>query len=249
MHRGASCGLHGKLATRFAPPGPLADNDLDVMPKRVKKAQELVSREPVKLATDQSGDFRLIDAEHLGSGNLRQSVPFDDLRDAQRQFSFYEQLVGVLKLEIGEHVAGVGATFLLVIFLGLLAGLDPLFMFPLGPLQAGLDKVNLCLRCRDALFRLFLESVKDVNSIAEFHGVDRTIRIPVKMLHDLEHSSTLEALQRFGVDVLVAVLRRVECLTDDDANVLRELLQVLARAANPKKRFRARGGGLAVSFI
>ena len=60
-------------------------------------------------------------------------------------------------------------------------------------------------------------------------------------MSDIEHSSTLEALQRFGVDVLVAVLRRVECLTDDDANVLRELLQVLARAANPKQRFRARG--------
>ena len=83
LHRSASCCLHDNLATRFAPAGPLADNDLDVMPKRVEKLHELVRREPVKFATDQSGDLRLIDAEHLGGGNLRQSVPFDDLRDAQ----------------------------------------------------------------------------------------------------------------------------------------------------------------------
>jgi len=38
--------------------------------------------------------------------------------------------------------------------------------------------------------RLFLETVTDVNSIAEFDGVDRTISTPVKVLYDLEHSGT-----------------------------------------------------------
>lgn len=82
-------------------------------------------------------------------------------------------------------------------------------MVLLPGLEARPDQRKVGLGCCNARLRFLLEGVQDVDGIFESDGVDGTAGVAVVVIHDLQHTSAAEALQRLGIGVLVADLVKI----------------------------------------
>ena len=69
------------------------------------------------------------------------------------------------------------------------------------------DEVNIVSRSRNALFRLLLKRVEDLDCFGESNRVDRPVRVTNEVLDYLQHAASLETLERLGIHVLVPTLR------------------------------------------
>src|SRR5436305_4672995 len=80
---------------------------------------------------------------------------------------------------------------------------------------------------------LLLEGVQHVHDAREANGIDGAIRVTVEIIHDLQHASSAESLERFGVGCLATNLRVPERATDSPADFLWKAPQILLAAPDP----------------
>src|SRR5216684_781632 len=95
--------------------------------------------------------------------------------------------------------------------------------------------VDLMLRRLDSLPGFLLERMQDVDSALEPDGVDGAVGIALIVVHDLQHSTTTQALQRLRVGVLSAGLSEKERVPHHSPHLFRETLQVLLRPSDPQQ--------------
>ena len=82
-------------------------------------------------------------------------------------------------------------------------------------------------RSGDALLRLLLKRVKDVDGIGKPDRIDSPVGIAIEVLHYLQHAASFETLERLGVDVLAATLRLEYREPHELPDRFRELLEVV----------------------
>ena len=66
-----------------------------------------------------------------------------------------------------------------------------------------------------SLSRFLLESVEHVHNVGKTDGVDRSEGVSIEVVHDLQHATAAEALQRLGSGMLAALLHAIEGFTED----------------------------------
>lgn len=89
-----------------------------------------------------------------------------------------------------------------------------------GQLESVADLVQVWLGCGDALGRLFLEAMKDVDRIAQLDRIDSAIGVTVVVFDDLEDASRSEPLEWLCLRVLGASLGEVEGEAKDVLDVI-----------------------------
>src|SRR6266481_565133 len=102
-----------------------------------------------------------------------------------------------------------------------------------------LDLRYVALGGCDAFLCLLLKCMQRIHYAGKFNRVDRAIRIPVKVINDLQDSSTPEravTLQRLCCWVLASGLRHEKRVAHRVLNIFRKLLQASPRGSDPKKR-------------
>src|SRR5258708_2269100 len=90
-------------------------------------------------------------------------------------------------------------------------------------------------RC-DTRFGLLLKGMKNINRLAELHGINCSIRIAVIVFSNLDNSSAAEALHRFCVGMFSSGLRDLQRESHVRLCRPRKLFQIAFAAADPYYR-------------
>lgn len=99
--------------------------------------------------------------------------------------------------------------------------------------QSRRDEVHVVSRSRDALLRLLLKRMQDVDGIGEPNRIDRPVRIAIEVIHNLQYAASLETLERLGVDMFAATLRLKDREPHQLPDRFRELLEVIQGRSDP----------------
>src|SRR4051794_40021475 len=116
---------------------------------------------------------------------------------------------------------------------------DPSFVLLLRELEAATDELDLVLGRPDALLRLFLERVEDINRSCKSDRVNRPIR-PAIMIGDDFDDPTADPFQRLCSHVLAAKLRLVDRESELIADCHGETAHHSQRRADPEHRVERR---------
>src|SRR3989344_5292327 len=84
----------------------------------------------------------------------------------------------------------------------------------LSDLQTFADDVQVRFRCFNAVFALFLEYMQHEYCFLEFNRVDGSVRAAAAIRDDLQNSRAAKALKNLRRLVLIAVLRKVQGMTE-----------------------------------
>src|ERR1051326_7946065 len=87
-------------------PGSALDSDLDVASEHQQEPHQALDREARQLALLERRDFGLIDSENRGRLTLSETSPLDLGDYFRSQLGLRQQIVGMWKFQVGEHVSG-----------------------------------------------------------------------------------------------------------------------------------------------
>jgi hypothetical protein len=86
-------------------------------------------------------------------------------------------------------------------------------------------------------FALFLEAMQHKDGFFELDGVDSTVRPSRIVFNHLQNSRASESLQDLGCVMLLAILGKVQGVTEELPHYNRQSHQVPFAAPNPEQRF------------
>ena len=76
--------------------------------------------------------------------------------------------------------------------------------------EAALDPLDVLLRSGDAMLRLLLEAMPDIDCLSEFHGIHRPVSIPILVIDNFQDPCPAKALEGCGICVFLAFLGEIE---------------------------------------
>ena len=100
-----------------------------------------------------------------------------------------------------------------------------------------LDQLQILLRNANPRLRFLLEAVKHVHRFLKLDGVDRSVRVRVEVLQDLQYAGPPKSLKRFRASMLLAVLRLPQGESDFPTRIFREPKKILQGRPKPHDLF------------